>query len=53
MRCKEHGRFFCCACQYGERSWQKSKKGLHVEKDVVDFLKQRRSMRIPWGEFYK
>jgi len=46
-KCK-HGRslLFCCACNYGERSWQKSKKGMHVEKDTADFIKQKRSMRI-------
>ena len=44
-KCK-HGRskIFCCACRYGERSWQKSKKGMHVEKDVVDFIEQNKSL---------
>lgn len=43
-----HGRIalFCCACNYGERSWQKSKKGMGAEKDTVDFMEQNKSMRM-------
>ena len=44
-----HGRIalFCCSCNYGERGWQKSKKGMIAERDVVDFIKFNKDMRVP------
>lgn len=41
--CKHGVKGLCCSCAYGERSWHKSKKGMVVERDCVDFIRINKS----------
>ena len=46
-RCRHGVLGLCSKCAYGERSHYQSRKGMIVERDVVDFIRFNKRLKLP------